>query len=152
MAELDPTLLARFWSKVDRRGTDECWPWTGGSFSGRGGYGVLASGRLKVRAHRLSWAIVNGGVLPPLGMDICHHCDNPPCCNPRHLFLGTRSENMIDAARKGRLLLRGRPEKITHCKRSGHPFSPENTRTSPNGTNRYCRACERAREAARRQV
>lgn len=92
----------RFWAKVDRSG--ECWIWTGGR-AGRG-YGVLTIGfktdgsRRMVYAHRLSWQFAHG--VEAGEKHVCHTCDNPPCVRPDHLFLGTRSDNMIDARNKGR--------------------------------------------------
>ena len=75
------------------KGEDECWPW---ALASRG-YGVLRG----AGAHRLSWAAVNGPI--PSGLMICHHCDNPPCVNPRHLYAGTAKDNMRDAKQRGRL-------------------------------------------------
>lgn len=89
-----------FWARVERRGDDECWPWKGAVV--RGGYGqgkVRVDGVLYVRAHRASWAIHHG---PPGSLNVCHRCDNPPCCNPRHLFLGTYLDNNRDRTAKGR--------------------------------------------------
>jgi len=94
------TLEQRFWRKVDRRGPDECWPWTGGKTPC--GYGLIRSsghGHLR-QTHRVSWILANGSI--PRGMCVLHSCDNPPCCNPAHLWLGTHAENMADRDAKGR--------------------------------------------------
>lgn len=84
-----------------------CWLWTG--TIGHYGYGVGGSGYRtpRFRAHRLAWELANGRPVP-LGMDVCHRCDNPPCVNPDHLFVGTRLDNMQDARRKGRLAIGSR--------------------------------------------
>jgi HNH endonuclease len=93
-----PTPVAdRFWSYVDRRGADECWPWTGSCTKG---YGTLRIGGRGAQAPRLSWEIHCGPI--PGGMWILHHCDNPPCVNPAHLFLGTVDDNNNDKIQKGR--------------------------------------------------
>lgn len=86
----------------------------------------------KVYAHRVSWEIMYGPV--PAGLHVLHRCDNPPCINTNHLFLGTRSDNMTDAGIKGR---HGNAKK-THCSK-GHEYDEANTYRS-NGR-RYCRAC-----------
>lgn len=66
-----------------------------------GGYGKLSAGRgTLIRAHRFAWALVNGPL--PKGAVICHRCDNPKCCNPAHLFLGTKADNTADMYLKGR--------------------------------------------------
>lgn len=92
--------LIRFWNKVDIRGVDECWPWLAGSSNE--GYGRFRlNGRLygsNILAH-----LFETGEYDPIFKMVCHTCDNPPCCNPKHLFLGTRSDNMRDASHKGRL-------------------------------------------------
>lgn len=92
------SLLERFWAKVDKSDPSGCWLWLGAR-AGTGCYGVIWDGRQK-RAHRIIWEILNGPI--PVGLDLCHHCDNPHCVNPDHLFLGTRSDNNNDSVRKGR--------------------------------------------------
>lgn len=90
-------LLSTFWNWVDRSSPDGCWPWTRSTF---GGYGNLRMGKGKILAHRHAYQLTYGPI--PSGMDVCHRCDNPPCCRPDHLFLGTHAENMADMVAKGR--------------------------------------------------
>ncbi len=94
-------LADRFWAKVDRRGPDECWLWTGAT-NGRN-YGKIGLGRQvdgTELAHRVSWKLHNGPI--PEGMQVCHHCDVRYCVNPRHFFLGTSSDNHQDMVQKDR--------------------------------------------------
>jgi hypothetical protein len=90
----------RFWSKVDRRGPDECWPWVGARLESGYGRFKLSNQRKLVPAHRFAWELENGDW--PEGMFACHHCDNPWCVNPRHVFPGTPLDNMRDMHAKGR--------------------------------------------------
>lgn len=89
-------VMARLWEKIDVRGPDECWPWTGGT--NHGGYGHLQehTGRRHL-AHRLVIAALPTEV-------VMHSCDNPPCCNPAHLTISTQAQNMRDMVSKGRSL------------------------------------------------
>lgn len=97
-------LAERLQAKVDRSGgPDACWPFTGCRF--KSGYGAISAGAGKrntaLYAHRVAWQIAHGRPIPP-GLSICHRCDNRPCCNPSHLFLGTTADNMRDMRTKGR--------------------------------------------------
>lgn len=89
---------ATFWQKVDRGDPADCWPWTGGRWWF--GHGRTSVGGVPWRAHRLAWLYTNGRL--PRGLDVCHRCDNPPCCNPAHLFLGDQAANNADCRAKGR--------------------------------------------------
>lgn len=88
-----------FWPMVDKSG--DCWIWTGGRQTN--GYGRVSYQGRRVPTHRLSWVLANGPI--PDGLCVLHNCptgDNPLCCNPDHLFLGTKVDNMRDMAAKGR--------------------------------------------------
>lgn len=91
----------RFWSKVDTSaGLFGCWPWTG-ALNPKTGYGNAWMGAKCGAAHRFSLEFALGRPLGE-GMQACHHCDNRPCCNPAHLYEGTRLQNMRDAIDRGR--------------------------------------------------
>jgi hypothetical protein len=94
------TLEARFWRKVLK--TDTCWVWQG--MKHKHGYGVILSEGARsptLLAHRVAWAIGHGPI--PEGLDVLHHCDNPPCVNYEQcLFLGTQTDNNIDMWTKER--------------------------------------------------
>jgi len=93
--------LAQF---TDRSGgTDACWPYQGDT-SNSIGYGRMMFQGEKDGAHRWAWRSVNGAI--PEGMVIRHDCDNPSCCNPRHLSVGTSMDNCADSISRGRRLAR----------------------------------------------
>ena len=87
--------LERFWSKVEVK-PNGCWEWTGGKAHG---YGRFRLGRALFFAHRISFLVHNGKEPIPKAL---HTCDNPPCCNPEHLFQGTQNDNVHDCMAKGR--------------------------------------------------
>lgn len=93
--------LVRFWAKVQIAGEDDCWLWTAGRNGA--GYGSLGKDSRSIMAHRASW-LIHFGEIPNVEprLVVMHKCDNPPCVNPNHLELGTHSDNMQDALRKGR--------------------------------------------------
>lgn len=103
---ISATDLFRFWSKVDMRGRDECWMWMGGYRNpkiGNGsafGYGSFKLGRGMIQSHRLAYCLIHGAIPP--GMGVLHNCDNPSCCNPNHLRIGTQKDNSLDAANRNR--------------------------------------------------
>jgi hypothetical protein len=108
---LKPRPLAeRFWEKVDKRGPDECWEWT--ASRNPDGYGHLRVGSLRDgtrrmrKAPRVAYELTHGPIPPSSasthGTCVLHSCDNPGCCNPRHLFLGSQYDNIADMQAKGR--------------------------------------------------
>lgn len=88
----------RFFAKVDVKSPDECWLWKGGRYGRH--YGAFCLDGEHMGAHRASWIIHNGPV--PDGLDVLHTCDTPLCVNPRHLWVGTHTDNMRDKCAKGR--------------------------------------------------
>lgn len=126
-----------FWSRCARVG--ECLEWQG--YRMPNGYGHVAFlGRMRL-AHRVAYELTHGPI--PEGMLVCHRCDNPPCTDPEHLFLGTHSDNVQDMLRKGRCRAGKYKQAQTHCKR-GHPFDEENTYRTSDGR-RQCKSCQRAK-------
>jgi hypothetical protein len=98
--------LARFWAKVDVRGAGECWPWK--RAKNTSGYGNHYRGG-QVLAHRFAYELTHGAI--PAGLYVLHSCDNPPCCNPAHLSVGTQAENIKQRVLRCRS--RGTPRKLS---------------------------------------
>ena len=88
----------RFWANVRIAAPLVCWEWTAAVF--RGGYGAIVRSGKKLKAHRVAYEFFNGPV--PAGMVVRHRCDNPLCCNPQHLLVGTPADNMADKYARGR--------------------------------------------------
>ena len=90
-----------FCANTDKRGTNDCWEWLAGK--NIKGYGIFNTGWRYIgtdKAHRIAWIITNGELLK--SDVICHKCDNPGCCNPKHLFKGTQADNIRDKVSKNR--------------------------------------------------
>lgn len=99
----DDDRVASFMARVDIRGRDECWNWK--SHINSRGYGSFFFDGTMESVHRISWEVHNGPIPPgkgTLGTCVCHKCDNPICCNPNHLFLGSQADNVADRDKKGR--------------------------------------------------
>lgn len=97
---LDSEVQIRFWLKVDRRGPDECWLWNGSRDTK--GYGRILVRKLVFRAHRAVCFWTHGAPTTKDKSFYCHSCDNPPCCNPRHLRWGTKADNASERNQKRR--------------------------------------------------
>ena len=130
------TLADRLWNRV-RKGSS-CWTWTGAT---QHGYGYIGENGKILRTHRVSWTLHHGPI--PDGLCVLHHCDNPPCVRPSHLFLGTHTDNMKDMVSKGRGNWRSCD--ATHCV-NGHEYTDANVYYNGLGR-RECRICRAAHHA-----
>jgi hypothetical protein len=104
----------RFWVNVNK--TETCWLWTAGKT--KQGYGKFWFDGKRGRAHRYAFILFNGSI--PDGLLVCHSCDVRACVNPKHLWLGTHSDNSADMHRKNRQPPQNKPK--THC-RKGHEYA-----------------------------
>ena len=133
------SLEQRLASKLAFEG--DCVVFTG--YRNQYGYGIIQVGGKARGAHRVSWELINGTI--PDGLEVCHHCDNPPCVYVGHLFLGTHAENMRDSFRKGRTIMPTNGADFqrvkTHCP-SGHLYTIENVQSLRTGW-RSCVECNR---------
>ena len=112
-----------FWACIEVRGPDDCWWWVGRDRARSSGwYGSVSIHGKGMASHRVAYAIANGPI--PAGFHVCHRCDNPACCNPAHLFAGTRSDNMKDMVAKGRHL-----QTTAACGWCGEEFRPAGPQT-----------------------
>lgn len=124
--------IDRFWGHVDKEisqifyNGSRCWEWT--ASCSPDGYGqVRISGKTEL-THRVAWTIANGSI--PDNFQVLHHCDNPPCVNPSHLFLGTNQDNVDDKMEKGR-------EGRAMGDRNGSRTHPESYRDEKHWSHRY---------------
>lgn len=118
-----------FFDKTKKEG--ECIVWIK---SRTKGYGTLRFKGVYWRSHRLSWHLGRGKI--PKGKHVLHKCDNPPCVNLDHLFLGTHADNMRDMTNKGK----NPSSRKTHCPK-GHPYSGNNLILMKSRNARICRIC-----------
>lgn len=128
------TLKEQFWNRVVKGSNlNDCWVWKGSTHDS--GYGRLYGPKgTESAAHRYSYIIHFGEI--PAGLFVCHECDNPPCSNPSHLFVGTAKDNSDDMMIKGR---GNKPKKWLYCSK-GHEISGANLYRYPDGRER-CRIC-----------
>lgn len=117
--------VSRFWGKVNLRATNECWEWN--ACSDHDGYGVFNLSGRNFGSHRVAYTIIHNAEPPADTPFVCHSCDNPPCCNPAHLWAGTHGDNIRDCVAKGLFTAasgaahwsRRMPERVARGNRNG---------------------------------
>lgn len=154
-AATEEEIFAYFWRNVEKLDAASCWPWIGKSSVKSRGLAIYKGFRML--APRLAYWI-KFGIKPPADKFVCHSCDNPSCCNPAHLWLGTVKDNNRDMFAKGRGFINpisGWQRSLMHCQR-GHEFTPENTIPNNVPGRRKCRTCNKQYQkeyrAARRRL
>lgn len=138
-AEYNELWIRHIESKITRD-DNGCWLWQGRKT--RSGHVVVNYRGSRVGLHRQMFMISRGVTLSKSEL-VCHDCPNgdvPNCCNPAHMFIGSHSDNIRDASKKGRLYGQDK----THCPH-GHEYTPENTYLRPGVWHRVCRTCNRDR-------
>lgn len=123
--------FSRYADRIVIGDPDTCWEWTGAKAAT--GYGHTHLKGKHVYAHRASYESVNG-LGSADGLVVRHTCDNPPCCNPAHLYVGSRKQNVGDAVERARLW----QLKVVKCPK-GHDYT-----YNPSGRHRRCKKCEAA--------
>ena len=140
----------RFWEKAIPEPNSGCWLWDGAA--NKNGYGNLGVGKTTVLAHRIS-VLLDGRNIPD-GMIVRHTCDFPPCVNPRHLLVGTRTDNARDSIARNRFVypLRrhkgDRPREIL-CKKGLHSMEGDNAYLRVSTGHFECKECKRATRSRR---
>lgn len=133
--------MDKFWSRIDDSGGPEaCWPWLGAKSSF--GHGNIKVGDKYHGTHRLMMELLGCDLTPQ--DHVCHKCDNPSCCNPMHLYVGSHATNVADREMRGRSGSGRVNAAKTHCPR-GHPYTEKNTFMKAGSRN--CRQCIYARTA-----
>jgi hypothetical protein len=122
--------VQRFYAGVDRRAPGECWTWKRARQQGKGKeYGLFKAKGKMLKSSRVAYFLHNG--IDPAPHLICHTCDNPPCCNPAHLFAGSQDDNRKDCKAKGRTasgdrhMAYTRPDTLARGSRNGNSKTTE---------------------------